>query len=98
MKRMKHRIDVGRSGCSKNESCSIVLYFLEFRKRILRTARQKCYNNLVLKEQTHTTVFFGDIFRQIVAYCTNPTKFKIADTTNGGNSLLERESRIKTDT
>ena len=45
MKRMKHRIDVGRSVCSKNESCSIVLYFLEFRKKILRTARQKCYNN-----------------------------------------------------
>ena len=53
-------------------------------------------NNLVLKEQTHTIVF-GDIFRQIVAYCTNPTKFKIAGTTNGGDLLLERESRIKTD-
>ena len=37
MKRMKHRSDVGRSGCSENESCSIVLYFLEFRKKILRT-------------------------------------------------------------
>ena len=44
--------------------------------------------------KTDTTVFFGDIFRQIVAYCTNPTKFKIADTTNGGDLLLERESRI----
>ena len=43
-------------------------------------------------------MFFGDIFRQIVAYCTNPTKYKIADTTNGGDLLLERESRIKTDT
>ena len=52
-------------------------------------------NNLVLKEQTHITVFvvvvFCDIFRQIVAYCTNPTKFKIADTTNRGDLLLERE-------
>ena len=67
-------------------------------------------SNLVLKEQTHTTVLFlffflgggvsggGDIFRQIMAYCTNPTKFKIADTTNEGDLLLERESRIKTDT
>ena len=27
---MEHRSDVGRSGCSENESCSIVLYFLEF--------------------------------------------------------------------
>ena len=35
MKRMKHRSDVGRSGCSENESCSIVLYFLEFRNKIL---------------------------------------------------------------
>ena len=42
--------------------------------------------------------FFGDIFRQIVAYCTNLTKLKIADTKNGGDLLLERESRIKTDT
>ena len=41
MKRMKHRSDVGRSGCSENESCSIVLYFLEFRKKILRTLCQK---------------------------------------------------------
>ena len=57
-------------------------------------------NNLVLKEQMHTTFYFvfGDIFRQIVAYCTNPTKFQIADTTNGGDLRLERESRIKTDT
>ena len=38
MKRMKHRSGVVRSGCSENESCSIVLYFLEFRKKILRTA------------------------------------------------------------
>ena len=38
VKRMKHRSDVGRSGCSENESCSIVLYFLEFRKKILRIA------------------------------------------------------------
>ena len=41
-------------------------------------------------------MFFGDTFRQIVAYCTNPTKYKIADTTNGGDLLLERESKIKT--
>ena len=27
-----------RSGCSENESYSIVLYFWEFRKKILRTA------------------------------------------------------------
>ena len=33
-----------------------------------------------------------------MAYGTNPTKFKIADTTNGGDLLLERESRIKTGT
>ena len=54
-------------------------------------------NNLVFREQTHR-VFFGEIFGQIVAYCTNPMKFKVADTTNGGDLLLERESRIKTDT
>ena len=36
VKRMKHGSDVGRSGCSENESCSIVVYFLEFRKKILR--------------------------------------------------------------
>ena len=53
-------------------------------------------NNLVFREQTHT-VFFGEIFGQIVAYCTNPMKFKIANTTNG-DLLLERESRIKTET
>ena len=41
VKGMKHRSDVGGSGCSENESCSIVLYLLEFRKKILRTARQK---------------------------------------------------------
>ena len=41
MKRMKHRSDVGRSGCSENVSSSIVLYFLEFRKKILRTARRR---------------------------------------------------------
>ena len=35
-KRMKHRSDVGSSSCSENESRSIVLYFLEFRKKILR--------------------------------------------------------------
>ena len=40
-KRMKHRCDVGGSGCSENESGSIGLYLLEFRKKILRTARQK---------------------------------------------------------
>ena len=51
-------------------------------------------NNLVLKEQTHTTV----LVTSSVAYCTNPTKFKIADTTNGRDLLLEREIRIKTDT
>ena len=28
-----------------------------------------------------------------MAYCTNPAKFKIADTTNGGDLLLGRESR-----
>ena len=33
VKRMKHRSDVGRSGCSENESCSIVPYLLEFRKK-----------------------------------------------------------------
>ena len=49
-------------------------------------------------ELQRTQQFFGDIFRQIMAYCTNPTKLKIADTTNGGDLLLERESRIKTDT
>jgi len=54
-------------------------------------------SNLVLKEQMHTTVF-GDIFRQIVAYCTNPMTFQIAYMTNGRDLLLERESRIKTDT
>ena len=37
MKRMEHRSGVGRSGCSENESCSIVLYFWEFRKKILKT-------------------------------------------------------------
>ena len=41
VKRMKYRSDVDGSGCSENESCSIVLYLLEFRKKILRTARQK---------------------------------------------------------
>ena len=41
VKRMKYRNDVGGSGCFENESCSIVLYLLEFRKKILRTARQK---------------------------------------------------------
>ena len=35
MKGMKHRSDVGRFGCFENESCSIVLYFLEFRNKIL---------------------------------------------------------------
>ena len=39
-----------------------------------------------------------DIFGQIVAYCTNPMKFQIAYTTNGGDLLLERESRVKADT
>ena len=33
VKRMKHRSNVGRSGCSENESCSIVLYFLEKKKK-----------------------------------------------------------------
>ena len=41
VKRMKYRSDVGRSGCSENESYSIVLYIFEFRKKIFRTARQK---------------------------------------------------------
>ena len=35
MKRMKHRSDVGRFGCSENESCCTVLYFWEFRNKIL---------------------------------------------------------------
>ena len=37
-----------------------------------------------------------EIFGQIVAYCTNLTKFQIAYTTNGGDLLLERESRRQT--
>ena len=43
VKRMKHRSDEGRSSCSENRFCSIiiVLYLLEFRKERLRTARQK---------------------------------------------------------
>ena len=41
VKRMKHWGDVGASGCFENESCSIVLYLLDFRKKMLRTARQK---------------------------------------------------------
>ena len=40
----------------------------------------------------------GDIFGQIVAFCTNPTKFQMGDTTNRGDLLLQRESGIKTDT
>ena len=41
MKRMKRRSDVGGSGCSESESCSIVQHFFEFGKKMLRTARQK---------------------------------------------------------
>ena len=41
VKRMKYRSDVGESECFENESCSIILYLLELRKKILRTARQK---------------------------------------------------------
>ena len=41
VKIMKYRSDVGGSGCFENESCSIVLYLSELRKKILRTARQK---------------------------------------------------------
>ena len=32
-----------------------------------------------------------------MAYCTNSTKFQIVFTRNGGEFLLETESRIKTD-
>ena len=39
----KHRSDVGGSGCFVNESGIIVLYLLEFRKKMLRTA---CQNEL----------------------------------------------------
>ena len=39
--RMKQGSDVGGSGCSENESGSIVLYLSEFRRKILRTARHK---------------------------------------------------------
>ena len=43
---------------SENESGSIVLYLLEFRKKIYRTARrQGSCSNLALKEQTLTTSF-----------------------------------------
>ena len=49
-------------------------------------------------EQPAKSEFFGDIFGQIVAYCTNPTNFQIVRTTNGGDLLLERMSRIKADT
>ena len=38
MKRMKHRSDVGTSGCSENESCSVVLYFLEKKKKTKKEA------------------------------------------------------------
>ena len=41
MKTVKHRSYMGGSGCSENESCSIVLYLLELRKKILKIARQK---------------------------------------------------------
>ena len=56
----------------------IVLYVLEFRKKILRTDRQKRVTiNLALKEKMHTIVFVVvvvvDIFGQIVACCPNPT-------------------------
>ena len=40
----------------------------------------------------------GDIFGQIAVYCTNLMKLQTVYTTNGGDLLLERESRIKTDT
>ena len=36
------------------------------------------YSYLVLKEETHTTAFWWQIFRQIVAFCANPMKFQIA--------------------
>ena len=51
VKRMKYRNDVGGSGCFENESCSIVLYLLEFRKKIPRTAPQKRVAIKALKEQ-----------------------------------------------
>ena len=41
VKRKKNRSDVGGSGCFENERGSIVPYLLEFRKKILRTARRK---------------------------------------------------------
>ena len=41
VKRKKNRSDVGGSGCFENECGSIVPYLLEFKKKILRTARRK---------------------------------------------------------
>ena len=41
VKRMKHRSDVGGSGCSENQSGTIGLYLLELTKKPLRTAGQK---------------------------------------------------------
>ena len=49
MKRMKHKSDGGGSGCSENDYCSIVLYPLEFRKKMLR---------IDLEKQTHTAVLW----------------------------------------
>ena len=46
---MKHTSDVGLSGSSENESGSIVLDLLEFRRKILRTAGQRsnAHNNFL---------------------------------------------------
>ena len=41
VKRMKHRSDVGGSGCSENQSGTIGLHLLELTKKPLRTAGQK---------------------------------------------------------
>ena len=84
VKRMKHRSDVGRSGCSENESCSTVLYSGVQKEDTQDSPPKMSYNNLVLKKQTHTTVV---VFFVCVCVCVtfSDRQWRIA--------LIRRSSR-----
>lgn len=62
-----HTLRVGREGVG-GETLNLTVIFWTFRdlkkKKMLNTARQKRVAALTLKEQTHTTVLFHDIFRE----------------------------------
>ena len=89
MKRMKQRRTWADLDVLKMSLAALFCTFWSLERRYLGQPPKSELQEPSLERTNAHNSSFGDIFGQIVAYYTNPTKFKIADTTNGGDLLLQ---------